>query len=246
MTADAEKIKKKKKKRSPAMVAAIVLVVLLIVLMLTLAFLTSFDEVTNVFDSGRVDIILTEENWKPEKAHNIVPETVLDKDPKITNNEHNAVYVFLEVKVPYDNMVIEGNTDADKGSVVANGTNPVPMYKFIDENDHMDSTLTTAQNINSGWMLLGTPEQNTTDKTYTYLYAHVREDQTNKLSPLGGGVTTGKALFNRIKLVNFNESYYSTRDYSVRVKAYGIQANFLMPDNQTTDDPQQVWNILNS
>ena len=81
MTADAEKIKKKKKKRSPAMVAAIVLVVLLIVLMLTLAFLTSFDEVTNVFDSGRVDIILTEENWKPEKAHNIVPETVLDKDP---------------------------------------------------------------------------------------------------------------------------------------------------------------------
>ena len=95
-------------------------------------------------------------------------------------------------------------------------------------------------------MLLGTPEQNTTDKTYTYLYAHVREDQTNKLSPLGGGVTTGKALFNKIKLVNFNESYYSTRDYSVRVKAYGIQANFLMPDNQTTDDPQQVWNILNS
>ena len=50
--------KQKKKKRSPVLAAAIVFGGLLLVLMITLAFFTSFDEVTNVCDVGSVDILL--------------------------------------------------------------------------------------------------------------------------------------------------------------------------------------------
>ena len=76
----------KKRKRSPLLVALIIIIMLLLVL-LTLAFFTSFDEVTNAFEGGRVDIVLKEENWNPQNAKKIVPGKVLDKDPKIMTEQ---------------------------------------------------------------------------------------------------------------------------------------------------------------
>ena len=107
--------KKKKKKRSPILAASIVFVLIIIVLLITLAMFTSFDEVTNVFSGGKVDIVLTEPNWSPSKALNIVPETILDKDPYVTNNEDTQVYVFLEVTVPYGNIEVENTEKNNKG-----------------------------------------------------------------------------------------------------------------------------------
>ena len=44
-----------------------------------------------------------------------------------------------------------------------------------------------------------------------------------------------------------NETRFDeNRDYSVRVKAYGIQANYLSDNNQTVDDPAQVWGLINN
>ncbi len=237
-----------KRKRSPILAAVIVIILLLLVI-LTLAFLTSFDEVTNVFEGGHVDIVLTEEHWKPEEAKNIVPGKVLDKDPRIMNDDVTDTYVFLEVTVPYDDLEIESEADADKGARLSADTTAVPLYKFIDENGNYDQTYTSAQKINTaGWMLMsGYPVQDTEKKTYRYLYAHVRIDEPEKMSPLMPGVTTRKPLFNQIKLVNFNEKEFDrSRNYSVKVKAYGIQANYLKENNQTTDDPAEVWSILNS
>ena len=257
------------KKRSPTLAAAIILGVLLVVFMVTLAFFTSFDEVTNVFGGGKLDIILTEPNWKPNKALNIVPETVLDKDPYITNNDNTAAYVFLEVTVPYAQVEVEDN-DTNKGSAIAgtfgDGRADVPLYKFGKLNDNgtpddkTDDTYdfdtaytTTTQNVNPGWQLVTftgegktNPTVDTTNKVIKYVYAHVQTDDTSKLCPLDKGVRTQYPLFNKIKLVNFDETKTYTGSYSVQVKAYGIQANFLSADNQTTNDPATVWNILNS
>ena len=239
----------KKRKRSPLLGALIIIIMLLLVL-LTLALFTSFDEVTHASEGGRVDIVLKEENWNPQNAKKIVPGKVLDKDPKIMNNDRTDVYVFLEVIVPYDNLDIESEAAADKGSKVTGDTSAVPLYKFVDANGTYDTTYTSTQKINTaGWMLMSDyPKQNTGNKTYTYLYAHVRQDAENtKLSPLMPGLTTSNPLFNQIKLVNFNETRFDeNRDYIVRVKAYGIQANYLSDNNQTVDDPAQVWGLINN
>jgi len=202
------KNKNKKKKRSPGLIAGIILVGLMIVLLVTLAMFMSYDEVTNVFQAGKLDIVLTEPNWKSSKAVNIVPNAVLDKDPYITNNEVKAC-VFLKVTVPYATVQIENNSNNSKGSLLSYDNNTtyadVPMYKFVvkeststytasstnaavtDDSVNGDSTKTyiynnnytsTEQFINKGWRLIENPTKNKSAKTYTYLYAYVSTDSS--------------------------------------------------------------------
>ena len=95
-----------KYKRSPALNASIILVFLSIVLLITLAMFVSFDEVTNRFEAGKVDIVLTEPHWDPKNGEETVPNTFIDKDPTIFNKEDTVnTYVFLEVIVPYEDCV---------------------------------------------------------------------------------------------------------------------------------------------
>lgn len=253
---------KKNKKRSPGMLAAIVLTFLLIVLMITLALFTSVDEVTNVFDAGRVDIILTESEWKPAKAKYVVPEHEIPKNPKVTNNEKTDVYVFLEVTVPYiANTEIENSTpnNESQGSVLqaSSVATPVPLYKFGTEvansnpvSYNYNTDLNTDQRINaptsekSGWTLVtGTnvyPKVDATNKTITYVYAHI--NNSNNLLPLMPGHTTQTALFDSVKVINFDENANLETTYkNISVKAYGIQSNYLGLESSQL---YEVWNII--
>lgn len=267
MTNTVETKHKRKQKRSPALIAGIILLVFTIILMITLAMFASFDEVTNVFNAGKVDIILTESNWNPENAKNVVPEQVIEKNPKIRNNEEMVdTYVFLKVVVPYidastgekPNQLEDNNTS--KGSRITPGSDGVPLYKFVvtstgeNPTDSYDQALTFAQNVHNGWYLLsGYPKQNIENKTYTYVYAHIQTDSYGnnitdpsvKMMPLMAGHETQNPLFDKIRVVNFNEVNLDTnRDYSIQIDAYGIQANFLRDNNTTTNDPSQVWAMI--
>ena len=246
---------KAKKKRSPALVAGIILLLCTIILMITLAMFASFDEVTNRFGAKSLDIILKETKWDPGTAQNIVPGTVLDKNPRVYNNDETDAYIFLEVTVPYDDDLIVENSTDQKGAVVHNGE--VPMYKFVvtddkgtetadDDEDRFDQSFTGTQLVHSDWRLLGGyPTKDTAKKTLTYVYAHVYEENDNKMMALMQGHETRYPLFDKIRLVNFNEKKYdANRDYSVYVKAYGIQTGYLKPNNASTDIPEEVWEIL--
>lgn len=270
---------KKTKKRSPGMLAAIVLTFLLIVLMITLALFTSVDEVTNVFDAGRVDIILTESKWKPADAKYVVPEQELPKNPKVTNNEKTDVYVFLEVTVPYlsASTEIENSThnDASQGKALTTPTqiNPIPLYKFgtANVNNNADpATVTynyntsldiTQSKINTGWTLVNPssgdakyPKVDAANKTITYVYAHTDNSSgTDKLIALKPGYTTQTALFDSVKVINFDENAKINDETltdanslqgklkSISVKAYGIQSNYL---GVNSNDLYGVWNII--
>ena len=97
------KVNKKKRRRSPAFVAGLVILFLGIVVLISLAMFVSFDEVTNVFEAGKVDIVLTEPDWKPQDGENIVPNEFVKKDPTVINKEETVnTYVFLKVTVPYE------------------------------------------------------------------------------------------------------------------------------------------------
>jgi len=264
--------KSEKRKRPPALKAMIVLCFLLILVLLTMALLTSMDEVTNVFDAGKVDIILKEPDWNPPDAQHVVPEQEIDKNPYIYNNENTDVSVFLKVTVPCVQTEIEKNkVDNDKGDVLLNETGSngnkvkVPMYKFMTMTngrntpdktddvytyDHSIENGTEAnyfkQNINYGWTLInidGTSGLSNDQKTYTYIYAHTGNDE--KLLPLKPDTQTEYPLFDKIKIVNFDENYDPNRNYSILVEAYGIQSYFLRENNGTTYDPVDVWNMIN-
>lgn len=296
-----EQIKTQKRKRSPALLAGLVVLFLGIVLLITLAMFASFDEVTNVFEAGKVDIVLTEPEWDPKKAEETVPNTFIDKDPTVTNKEDTVdTYVFLKVTVPYDDdprLQIEyayqdDNNPRKSGEIeysAENATNTakVPIYKFVATEKPVNSgeewtdsvPLSTYydhtyadngdkhsydQKVNPGWDLIDV-KTNMVSRTFTYLYAYVSTTDTDEsgqplLAEVLPGATVKYPLFNKLYLLNFRERaeqkndqghIVSTafpdpaRNYSVRLEAYGIQANFLRPNNTTTRNPKEVWMIIN-
>ena len=106
-------------------------------------------------------------------------------------------------------------------------------------------------------------------KAYTYLYAHVRTADNSDVMMVDGGhkvmaeviakQTVAYPLFNEIYLNNFRERAKDTnatppvtafpdpaRNYSIHIEAYGIQANFLKPNNTTTTIPEEVWPYIDS
>ncbi len=270
----------KKYKRSPALTASIILVFLSIVLLLTLAMFTSFDEVTNRLEAGKVDIVLEEHHWNPQNGDEIVPNTFVEKDPTVRNKEETVnTYVFLEVIVPYDDdphLIIEKAYQDDPQQAGKNiYTNTlgakIPYYKFVatgesigmdhykiysDNNfsNYYDHNYTNEQKVNSCWKLLTSyPKDDLQRKTWTYVYAYV-QDNSELLQPLIANATIQTPLFNEIYLLNFRERKVTNevstafpdpaRDYSIKINAYGIQAEFLKQNNLTTGVPEEVWAML--
>jgi predicted ribosomally synthesized peptide with SipW-like signal peptide len=81
------------------------------------AYFTDADTATNTFTVGRVSLDLVEPNYPgndSEEVKNLVPNEEVKKDPTIINDGVNDEYVFLEVYVPYDTVLV---ADAD-GSIL--------------------------------------------------------------------------------------------------------------------------------
>ena len=243
------------KRRANTLSAAIALMVFMVVIIVTLAMFTSTDMVTNRFNGANLDILLTESKWDPSKAKNIVPETVLDKNPTVTNIDEVDAYVFLKVTVPYATVYLEDYSGTNKGQKLSGSPMSIPLYKFGQRKStfNTDGSVTYAaenedsQLINSGWVQVGGYQANATANTRTYVYAHV--NSLNQLIPLMKGTTTQYPLFDKIKLVNFNEetggSVSLPADYSIRVEAYGIQANYSV-NGTTSTVPLDVWHVIDS
>lgn len=247
----------KKRQRSPALTAGIVLLFIGIIAMLSLAMFASYDNVTNVFNAITLDIVLIEPDWNPDDGQNVVPNEEIPKNPKIVNNDAADAYVFLRVTVPYDDMTIDDN-NSEKGKKVFEGE--LPYYKFVitDENNEKlySTSFDNVQLYNKGWLpITGYPKVDTTNKTYTYLYAHVGDD--DKLIPLISGATTATALFDEIYVMNFREidadpehgitefpNY--NRDVSIKVEAFGIQTGYLPVEAGKEDDPDAIWAVFES
>ena len=76
------------------------------------AYLTDYDKVSNQFTVGKVDVELTEDNWKPDDHKKIEPGKVISKYPRIKNTGINDAYAYLEVSIPTANVIAA----ADNGS----------------------------------------------------------------------------------------------------------------------------------
>jgi len=70
-----------------------------------MAYFTDYEEVTNSFTYGQVELELTEPNWDEDLAQQVVPNETFAKDPTIKNIGVNDMFVFVEVVVPYENII---------------------------------------------------------------------------------------------------------------------------------------------
>lgn len=107
------KLKKFKMKKKALNIIAVTAIVGALAAGGTMAYLTDHAETTNEFTVGKVDIDLTEPNWKPEENKKIEPSQVITKDPQITNNGINDAFVYLEVSIPIEN-VTTANADGTR------------------------------------------------------------------------------------------------------------------------------------
>lgn len=107
------------------------------------AYLTDYDKVSNQFTVGKVDVELTEDNWKPDDHKKIEPGKVISKDPRIKNTGINDAYAYLEVSIPTANVIAA----ADNGSRLEKR---VQELFFISVKSQLDKTEFT-----EGWKQSG-------------------------------------------------------------------------------------------
>ena len=196
------------------------------------AYFTDGDTATNIFTVGNVQIDLQETMWLRENLKgniNITPGQTFYKNPKVENIGTNAAYVFMEVVVPYVDVVIadeEGNKDIKK-------YNELFSYKitrgFWEE-------LTDKKKIDKE------------NKTVTHLYAFVNT-RNNKMRVVRPGNYTDY-LFRKITFANIVEDQAQTaaggenlekQRLSVKVNAYAIQTDNI---NDGRTAPAEVWAVL--
>lgn len=125
----------------------------LLVLGGTSAYLTDYEQAVNEFTVGKVEINLTEPEWKPEENQRIVPSQNIRKDPQITNVGRNEAFVYLQVAIP-------------KAEVLTADEQGHRREKALTE-------LFTFEN-NGSWTLLE-EKDGETEKIYTYSYNEVLE-----------------------------------------------------------------------
>jgi len=191
------------------------------------AYFTDADTATNTFTIGKVSIDLKEPNW--EEPEDIVPNQEMAKDPQITNDGENSAYVFMEVVMPYANIVV---ADADGTKNAAADTD---LFMMLDKDGE--------EGINDGWVLVSETE-NADDKTVTYLYAY---GTSAAMTEVKKDATT-PALFNKVKFVNAIEGQdLEEATKTIVINAYAVQMDNLEKEDGTARvTPVDVWEVVNN
>ena len=198
--------------------AAVLAVAMIAVMMIggISAYFTDGDTATNTFTVGKISLDLQEPNWDESKATNTTTNQTIKKDPQILNDGINDEFVFLEVIVPYANVVV-ANEDGSK-----NAAADTELYSYT---------------VNSGWVEIGTTK-NTADKTVTHLYVYGTGD---KCAALMAGEKTG-SLFDTVTFANIVEDQNLEEEtLNIVINAYGIQTTDV---NGGSSKPDVIWSVI--
>ena len=211
------------------------------------AYFLSEDTVTNAFVASTLKIQIVEENWVPDPV--IVPEQKIDKDPKIKNVDTTPAYVFMEVTVPVQELVIEDNSGDSKG--VSLGTKTVPLFRFVNSSGNYTAEPdSSTQAVNPGWHLMEGYPKTVSDSsgaaaTYSYLYAYTGDNAESKMAVLDPDELTSTSLFDKVIFTNAREGQgLEGSTQHIGIKAYAIQNDYLESPSATKDDPEEVWKVL--
>lgn len=226
------------KQRKIFIILGICVTVVLMVIAGTLAFGQKVDEVTNTFELGNVNILLTETEYPgnfDSEVTSIIPNAEVNKNPQIRNIGLNNSFVFLKITVPTKEVIIaepDGTLSEKK----------IQELFFLKRND---TDMYTAQNsFNENWVELFTLEegQDYTSTTRTYVFGY-----KNSISPL----EVTNALFDKVQLKNLVNNEVSYTDLqNIKVEAFGVQTEYL-PDvttnqNMTEEQLTEIYRLFNN
>lgn len=183
-----------------------------------MSYFTDADTATNTFTIGKISLDLQEPDWDPDESEDLTPNQEVKKDPQVKNDGENDEFVFVEVSVPYKNVV----TVNDQG--VKNPAADTELASYV---------------VNAGWTELGTPTKDETTGTVLHRYVYGTAQACTILSK--DAVTP--SLFDTITIANVVEDQkLEGTTQNIKINAYGIQANDIGADDTTV--PSEVWKVI--
>lgn len=183
----------------------------LLVSVLTLAYFSSKDDVTNKISANDVKIELLEPEWYDHgkaDAQKLEPGMIIDKDPQVLNKSESAVYVRMRFVIKIGNTEITPDDERYSRLMSAiNFTDSDGSYKPFVEFDNEK----ISENTN--------PEFAMADDGWYYYY------KDGKLTALDPGKTTSE-LFSFLKIPTLKSEYngYFDSSFSISVEAQAISA----------------------
>lgn len=177
------------------------------------AYFTDGDTKTNVFTIGRIGLTLEEPNWTPPE--DIEPGQEIEKDPQVINDGVNDEFVFLEVYVPYENIIVSED----------DGTRKEP-----------ENTELFNYTITENWTEFDEPEDDGEYIIHKYVYG--TEEEATPLKP----DETTPPLFNSVKFCNAIEDQdLEESEKEIIINVYGIQTENV---NGEQTEPFELWSVL--
>ena len=188
------------------------------------SYLTDSDFKYDKFTVGQVRIEVEEPAWEnavdlnnnniPDYAENIVPNSVIKKDPQIVNVGENSALVYFKVKVPVQN-IITANDDGTLKNFGKPENTGLFTYSINDQWKEIASARDIVYNND------GKPEY------FTYIYYYN--------SPLKNKNERTQSLFDEVKFVNLINNEPDFDLYQIVIEAYAIQADNLPLDSSIED-----------
>ena len=222
-----------KKRRILFIAAAAACAAVLLFIGITTAYFTEVEVKDNEITIGKVAITLDEGAFDPETTYPVVPGSVVQKAPKLTNSGNRDEFVFMKISVPKAAVTLLNEDGSGKGTPrddlanvpqqlfklaasAAPGTaQPVPAVEGRDIafTYHAGSTST------DGWVLLESKTSGADADVYVFGY--------NKNMKPGDETVT---LFDTVQLKSFIDKE-KTGGTSIGVTCYGIQKEYLKPES---------------
>lgn len=195
------------------------------------AYMSSAEAAANTFTIGQVKIELDEPSYpgnnSPE-VKQIAANTVIPKDPMITNTGVNDCIVFMSVSVPDAVVTVIDEADQSESTVKTS------LFTLLDDTGNSMTGMD-----NGKWLFLRASD---TDDITTYVYAYDEYLVPEQVT---------EPLFNSVKLKNVFEGMLdSKKSYNVDVTGYAIQADYMdgvagfdKEDSMTRANLETIYNI---
>ena len=238
-------------------------IAVLISIGMTTSYLTDVDVKDNVITIGKVSIALDEgpvfvpptDPEDPPVLVDVVPGSVTEKSPMLTNDGSKDEFVFLMITVPKADVTLlyEADDGENKKGTPRAEKRPQEIFRFLADDTTLavatasglseidvDFRYHCAEDESEGWVLLERDESD--DEMDRYLFGY-----NKKLAPTEQTVT----LFDTVQLKSFIDGEASG-ETEIGVFCYGIQAEHLKVDEAIElDQPyldaealEAIWTIV--
>lgn len=198
---------------------------------ITLSYLVQKQVRHNVFSLGVVQLKIEEDTFpQDEGQRTLLPKGIVPKDPHIVNTGTTDAYVFMEITVPYAEVLLVEEAGANIHQPVSTGKADCELFDLLSNAAGAPTGAATAGFTNgftvtdngifsyqSDWIFLSSKES-TTKKTHSYLFGY------RKILKTADGEKTTTNLFDKIQLRNILEGELPENTVeTITINAYGIQ-----------------------